>query len=89
MAHIGSPGLGVAFTERGNPDEWDKHLQIWEVDHRTHRERLILVCEDLYFDISKAADELLQKMKSGDPDVKKSHSARFLNPGLKLIRKVP
>jgi hypothetical protein len=42
MAHIGSPGLGVAFTERGNPDEWDKHLQIWEVDHRTHRERLIL-----------------------------------------------
>lgn len=88
MAHIGSPGFGVAFTERGNPDEWDKHLQIWKVDDPKHPNRLILVCEDLYFDISKAADELLQKMKSGDPDVKKKHDASFLTPNLRLIQKI-
>ena len=85
MAHIGKPNVGVAFTERGNPKEWDKHLQVCKVNDPNHPQRLILVCEDLYFDITNGANELLKLMKAKDPSIKRNSSNSFLNPSLEII----
>ena len=85
MAHIGKPNVGVAFTERGNPKEWDKHLQVCTVNDQNHPQRLILVCEDLYFDITNGANELLNRIKAKDGSIKRNSSDSFLNPSLEII----
>jgi hypothetical protein len=83
MAHIGRPKWGVAFTERKDPDGNDKHLKICIVNDSEHQQRLILVCEDLYCDIRRAAKELLQKMEQQSWEGKKS-SEHFMNPDLRI-----
>ena len=85
MAHIGRPNVGVAFTERGNPKEWDKHLQVCNVKDQNNPQRLILVCEDLYFDITNGANELLNRIKAKDGSIKRNSSDSFLNPSLEII----
>ena len=85
MAHIGRPNVGVAFTERGNPKEWDKHLQVCNVNDPNHPQRLILICEDLYFDITNGANELLNRMKAKDSLITRNSSDPFLNPSLEII----
>lgn len=84
MAHIGKPNVGVVFTERANPEEWDKHLQICNVNDPNHPQRLILVCEDLYFDITNGANELLYRMNAKDSSIKKHSFDSYLNPNLKI-----
>jgi hypothetical protein len=81
MAHIGRPGKEIAFTERKDPKDCDKHLKICRLDDST--ERLILVCEDLFDDLSRAAKELLDKMKQSQ--TQKNHDAEFMNPILKIL----
>ncbi|MDE3021819.1 MAG: hypothetical protein KGI54_08165 [Pseudomonadota bacterium] len=84
MAHIGRPDKGVAFAERNDPINGEDHLKVLPIEDGT--KRLILVCEDLYCDLSKAADELLIKMKSGDKLIKKKHTELFLNLKLKTLK---
>lgn len=64
MVHLGRPGKGIAFTEKSNTSDQDNHLKICTVNEKI--KKLILVCEDLYSDLSKAAKELLKKMRKGD-----------------------
>lgn len=82
MAHIGKPDKEIAFTERNDSEGKDKHLRICELGDSTTR--LILVCEDLFSDLSTASKELIEKMKSSSwPG--KSHSEEFMNPNLQIL----
>ncbi len=82
MAHIGRPGKGVAFTDRTDLKDSNKHLKICKMNDST--ERLILVCEDLFHDLSKAATELLDKMKKCQH--MKKYDDNFMNPNLEIMK---
>jgi hypothetical protein len=81
MVHIGKPGRKVAFTEKGDVDDGNKHLEICNFDDGT--KRLVIVCEDFFSDLSAAANELLSKIKK-DESMRK-HTEVFMNPKLKTI----
>ena len=81
MAHIGRPGKEIAFTEKKDTNGHDKHLKICTLDDSTTR--LIIVCEDLFNDLSKSANELLVRMKADE--TKKRHDDDFMNPNLTIL----
>ncbi|MHB1024059.1 MAG: hypothetical protein ACYC0Z_16845 [Acidobacteriaceae bacterium] len=81
MVHIVKPGKEVAFTERKDPDDGNKHLMVCNFNDGT--ERLVIVCEDFYSDISEAANELLKKMKLAN--FPRRNTDLFMNPRLKTV----
>jgi len=83
MVHVGIPGKGIAFTERGNPTEKDMHLEIHGVEDSTHPSRLILVCEDLYEDIRNSAHKVMDLMNNNK--ITKRLTDSYLNPNLRVL----
>lgn len=101
MAHVGKPGPGVVFTERGDKQDGHKHLHVCRTDIAYHPIRLVLVCEDLFADVKAAATETLLLMGQPGtkhlrkrPDIKKHSSTRktsrtaFMNARVKIIKTI-
>ncbi|MHB1756772.1 MAG: hypothetical protein ACYCT9_04575 [Leptospirillum sp.] len=66
MIHALLPQSRVELTERADPNGGGKHLKELNLKDRSTNPRLLLVCEDLYDDISTAAIEVIQELKSGN-----------------------
>lgn len=65
LIHAALPQSGIELTEWADVVCGQKHMEIISLDNRSTNPRLILVCEDLYDDIHKAAGEVLQMLNSG------------------------
>lgn len=65
LSHVALPKSKIELTERNDQVCGKMHMQIQVLINRTHPRRLILVCEDLYDDISHAATEVIERLKLG------------------------
>lgn len=63
LSHSALPKRNIELTELRDPVAGSMHLQVQQLKTRPNP-RLILVCEDLYNDISLAATEVIAELKN-------------------------